>query len=153
MVAAHTEGLAELQQFRDAMEPTGAPIAQQLGRLLDAAVTFYVTALPMRALVLADHELARAFREMTARTGLGPQVPLAELAEWVTGERRRGRIRRDVDARAAALMICGAANHLAVLDLLLPDDLPDEITGGREGVVALLLAALTTEPATLAVEP
>jgi hypothetical protein len=49
--------------------------------------------------------------------------------------------------------ICGAANYLAALELLLPADVATTVAGDRGDVVALLLAGLTTEPAALALEP
>lgn len=122
VVAAHVEGLRELQTLRAAMEDDDQPFDRQFSTVFDAAVDFSLAAIPLRALLLTDHELAMAHRRVAATTGLGPQVPVLEMADWLERQCRRGRIDPSVDARAAALNACGSADYLATLHLVLDED-------------------------------
>lgn len=152
VVAAATEGLAELQAFRDAMEPSDGSFDAQAQALLETGVRFYRAALPMRALLLTDHHLSADFQDVARRTGMGPQLPVVELAAWVRHWQARGRIPASIRPESAALMVCGVADYVASLELTVPDDILREVVGSEADLLSLLLTALTAVPDLVAVD-
>ncbi|MGP3957096.1 TetR/AcrR family transcriptional regulator [Nonomuraea sp. 3N208] len=102
-----------------------------------AAVEFYTKAAGIASGVLADPPLMAGFKNMLAKTGGGPHIPVLALAEIIKAEQRGGRIDADMDAQAAAAMLMGACFHRANLSHFV--DLPDDTRTWAAGVVAILL--------------
>ncbi len=146
VVAAHVEGLHELQVLRDAFDLDDLPFADQFALVFEAAVAFYRAAIPLRALILTDHELAVAQRRVSETTGLGPQLPCVEVAHWLDVQRRRGRIDPSADVQAIALATCGSADYIATLHLVLHDDDARSGYGDVARVVSQLLPLLVPTP-------
>lgn len=147
MLGRHVEGLPELQELRRAMD-TEAPITDQLAVVFDAAVAHFHVEQSLRALLLTDPDLNRAHRQMAAATGLGPQLPVDEVAQWLRARRRSGQIGPDTDVRAVALLVCGSADYVATLERTVAAPAAEAAYGGRERVLAGLLPALgLTAPA------
>lgn len=151
VVAAATDGLAEFQAFRDAMEPSALSFEDELRVLLETGVKFFRAALPMDALLLTDAALLDDFQHVTRRTGMGPQVPVEELADWVRRWQADGRVHPTVRPESAALMLCGVAGYLAFMRLTLPRDILLTVAGPEAEMLELLVSALTSahRPATL----
>lgn len=144
VVAAAIDGLAELQVFREAMERSNQPFEAQVATLLATAVDFYVAAMPLKALLLADRHLADGFPDVARRTGLGPHTPIVELAAWVRHQIDVGHVPMGTDPRCAALVVCGVANSIAEMRVLLPPDVTSEVNCcATEMTVDLVLRALT----------
>lgn len=141
VVAAHVEGLAELQVLRAAMEDD-REFAEQFATVFDAAVEFYLAAIPLRALLLTDHLLGEAHRAVAGDLGLGPQLPVNEMAAWLESERDRGRIASAVDPQAAAMAVCGAADYVSTLHLVVDDATATRAYGDRDRLVAQLQSLL-----------
>lgn len=144
VVAAATDGLAEFQAFRDAMEPSARSFEDELQALLETGVKFFRAALPMDALLLTDAPLLDDFQHVTRRTGMGPQVPVQELADWVRRWQADGRVHRTVRPESAALMLCGVAGYLAFMRLTLPEDILVDVVGPEAEMLQLLLSAFTS---------
>lgn len=141
VLGRHVEGLPGLQRLRDALDGDG-PVAAQLAEVFDAAVAHFRVEQSLRALLLTDPELNLAHRRMAASTGLGPQLPVEEIAEWLRGRRVAGDIDADVDARAAATLICGAADYVATIGNTVASPVAEAAHGGHDRLVAGLLPVL-----------
>lgn len=142
VLARHVEGLAELQELRWEMDTVGETFARQFAVVFDAAIRFYRVEQTIRALLLTDHELNRSHRSLSAATGLGPQLPVLEVSEWLDGRRNAGDVPDDLDPTAAAMMVCGTANYAATLDLTVAEPVAEASYGSRGRLVTGLLAAL-----------
>ncbi|HKJ56584.1 MAG TPA: hypothetical protein VJ978_11405 [Nitriliruptoraceae bacterium] len=148
VVAAAVDGLAELQDFRDAMEPDDAPFADQLRDLFTAAVAFYAAAVPLRSLLITDRVLADDFHDVARRTGLGPHLPILEVTAWMQRWIDAGEIHEGTDPRCAALMVCGMAHTIGDMRVVLPRDVIAEVSCcAEEPNITLMLQALTAAPA------
>ncbi|MGP4094883.1 TetR/AcrR family transcriptional regulator [Nonomuraea sp. KM90] len=88
------------------------------------ALEFYTRAAAIGGGVLGDPPLLEGFRNMLAKAGAGPHLPVHALAEIVREEQGRGRIDAGIDADAAASLLMGACFHRANLShyVMLPED-------------------------------
>ncbi|MBY5164405.1 hypothetical protein [Salsipaludibacter albus] len=152
VVLAHVEGLDELQVLRAAFEPDGLPFGEQFTTVFTAAIAFYRAAIPLRALVLTDHELAAANLRIAGTTGLGPQLPVLEVAHWLEHQRRQGRIDPAVDVQAMAVTVCGTADYVATLHLVVDPETARATYGDVDRLVAHLLPLLVGSAAPVAVD-
>jgi AcrR family transcriptional regulator len=103
------------------------PPAEQLREVALLALRFYQRSFPMAASLFASPELLSAHRQRLDLAEDGPHRPVELLCDYLTQERRRGRIASDVDPRAAANLLIGACFHRAFLSLFFAGD-----AGGRQ---------------------
>lgn len=141
VVARHVEGLPALQRLRRALDTDGR-VEDRLGEVVEAAVEHFRVEQSLRALLLTDPELNREHRETAARSGLGPQLPVEEIVDWLRQRRHVGDLAGHVDVRAAAMLICGSADYLATIENTVASPVAEAAHGGRERIVAALLPAL-----------
>lgn len=142
VLARHVEGLEELQELRGAMDATTEDFPRRFAAVFAAAVQFYRVEETIRALLLTDHELNQAHRRLSAATGLGPQLPVMEVGEWLEGRRHAGDLGADLDTTVGAMMVCGTANYAATLDLTVAEPMAEAAYGSAARLVSGLLAAL-----------
>lgn len=142
VLARHVEGLEELQELRGEMDSSVGDFPRRFAAVFAAAVRFYRVEQTIRALLLTDHELNQAHRRLSATTGLGPQLPVLEVGEWLEARRHAGDTTTDLDTISAAMMVCGTANYAATLDLTVAKPMAEAAYGSRARLVSGLLAAL-----------
>lgn len=142
VLGRHLEGLEELQSVRAAMDGVDGNFRRRFEAVFAAIVAYSRVAQTLHALLLTDPELAHEHRSMAAATGLGPQLPMTELADWLEERRRDGDVARDLDVAAAALMVCGTADYVATLDVAVAAPVASASYGGLSRAVGGLLAAL-----------
>jgi len=90
--------------------------AETEGRSLRHALTsyarkltaFWERVLPLLAAVQADAELRDEFASRITELGYGPHRGVRAVADYLTEQQRLGHVRKDVDARQAALSFAGA---------------------------------------------
>ena len=89
-------------------------VSDNLVELAVGLMQFYLVSFPMSASLFSDTALLSGWRDaMTARGG-GPRIPLRALEGYLEAEQSLGRVPADVDVRAAAALLCGAAFQHAV---------------------------------------
>ncbi len=142
VLGRHLEGLEELQVLRRAMDDETKDFRVWFATVFQAAVDYSRVAQTLHALLLTDVELGRAHRPMSAATGLGPQLPMLELAEWLDARRRAGDVAHDLDTVAAALTLCGTADYIATLHTAVEAPAAHAAYGGMPRAVGHLLASL-----------
>ncbi len=142
VLARHVEGLEELQELRGEMDASTDEFSRRFAAIFAAAIRFYRIEQGMRALLLTDHDLNQSHRRLAAATGLGPQLPVLEVGEWLEGRRHAGDVAADLDTTVAAMMICGTASYAAALELTVAEPMAEASYGSRARLVGGLLAAL-----------
>jgi len=93
-------------------------VRDNLVELLESLEAFYTRITPILAAVQADGELRDLFAARDAEDDIGPHRGLAPIAGYLARERELGRVRVDLDADAAALIIVGVAYQRAVFRAL-----------------------------------
>lgn len=142
VLGRHLEGLEELQSVRAAMDEVDGDFPRCFAGVFAAIVAYSRVAQSIHALLLTDPDLAHEHRSMAAATGLGPQLPMTELADWLEERRRDGDVARDLDVAAAALMVCGTADYVATLEVAVAAPVATASYGGMSRAVGGLLTAL-----------
>jgi AcrR family transcriptional regulator len=108
-----------LRERMPAFPTTAAPgegtVAANLTATVHQALHFYRDAFPMFASLLAQPALMSAARDSLAKYGAGPQVPIAQLADYLRAERRLGRIPGTADPDTVAALLMGACFQQAFL--------------------------------------
>lgn len=138
------EGLPELEALRrSAAEAPTRPVREALVALARAAIDFYAASLPITAVLLTDPTLVARHREAIRAGAPGPQQAHLEVAEYLRAEQERGRLSPTADPRATALLLCGAAQHRALLELVAgPSVLPDDRDAAATAIADTVLSGL-----------
>ncbi|MDH6143213.1 AcrR family transcriptional regulator [Kitasatospora sp. GP30] len=122
--------------------PGEGTVTENLTATAHQALRFYRDAFPMFASLLAQPTLMTAARESLAKYGAGPQLPIAQLADYLRAEQRLGRVRAAADAEAAAALLLGACFQQGFLRYFHQDgDFP---AGAAADLVAGLLPLLNS---------
>ncbi|NUR83663.1 MAG: helix-turn-helix transcriptional regulator [Nonomuraea sp.] len=112
-------------------------LAAHLAEFAVAAVTFYTEAAAIASGAIGDPELIVGFREMLAKAGTGPHLPILALADILREEQRLGRLDAALDPAAAADLLMGACFHRANLSYFVT--LPKDTAAWAAGVVSTLI--------------
>lgn len=89
-------------------------VRADLVALLDALEAFYLRTMPIAAAIQSDRQLRLAFAQQSRDLGVGPHRALEAVYAYLDEQRRHGRLSRDCDLRAAALLLVGAAHQRAL---------------------------------------
>ncbi|TQM32913.1 TetR/AcrR family transcriptional regulator [Nocardia bhagyanarayanae] len=90
---------------------------KNLRDLLSALIEFQGSALPLMAVLLSDPALRAEYQQVSGKQGTGPQLAVDRIADYLRAEQELGRLRGDLDADAAAVLLLGAAQNLALTEL------------------------------------
>lgn len=116
------------------------------------AIEFYVEVFPTAAGIFAEPELLAAHRAgLAQREGVGPQLALDVVANYLVAEQAEGRLRADTDSQAAAALLLGACFQQAFLVHLAPEPTERSAASVRVSAAAIVRTLLTrllpeTEP-------
>jgi AcrR family transcriptional regulator len=113
--------------------------------LLDTLEIFYLRTLPIAAAIQSDHELRAAFARQSRDLDIGPHRALEAVCAYLADRQRRGRLRADVDLRAAALLLVGAA-HQRALQRQLGTAVAVARLAGTDDIVHALMPILAPAP-------
>lgn len=83
-------------------------VSENLAELMLAALTDFTMAMPLMASIFSEPGLLSRHREGFRQRNEGPHRPNEVLEEYLREELILGRVRSDIDARAAADMILGS---------------------------------------------
>ena len=78
-----------------------------------AAVQFFTQTAPLSAAMAADPDLAARHNAELRAHGVGPEVSMNALAEYIRAEQRLGRVRADANPAAAATILLGVCYNYA----------------------------------------
>jgi AcrR family transcriptional regulator len=104
----------------------GQSLEEMLTALAACAIGDYSQAMAMCSAMFAEPELLEQYRRRLIELGVGPRIPLRELADFLRAEQTAGRVNKTADPDAATALLLGACFYRAFLDSLLGD--------GAEGV-------------------
>lgn len=119
-----------------------ATLKENLEALLNTLENFYLDIMPTVVAIQADSALRLAFVERRQVLDFGPERALGPVADYLSRERDIGRIRGDVDLRAASLVVISVAHQRAVQRYVgTASDRPP----GTAAVVEILLPVLAMQ--------
>jgi AcrR family transcriptional regulator len=126
-----------------AATPEQGTLAENLRQVATAAHAFYDRTFPMAASLFAEPAMLAGHRAGLRRDGTGPQHPTDWLADYLRAEQRLGRVRPELDVRAAATLLLGGCLNLAFLGHF-ADPRPDQAStcAALAALVDTLLPAL-----------
>jgi AcrR family transcriptional regulator len=112
-----------------------ADVEANLRHFIAGAIPFFSRIAPLISMLAAHPSLAARHYERLRERGRGPRHSHERLAVYFREEQRLGRIRLDVDSRAAAVLVMGTCfEHSLMLQLfredpsgLTEDEIPAEI--------------------------
>jgi AcrR family transcriptional regulator len=121
-------------------------IETNLRRFISAAIPLFVRFAPLISMLAAHPSLAVRHYERLREQGRGPRHSHERLAAYFREEQRLGRIRHDINPRAAAALVIGACfDHSLMLQLFGED--PSGLTEGEiPAAIATILAHGLHEP-------
>ncbi|WP_107656252.1 TetR/AcrR family transcriptional regulator [Nocardia suismassiliense] len=117
LTAALCEELPELTVVSKIAAAGSGALDQNLVDLLSALVEFQRSALPLMSVLLSDPALRAEYRRVSGERGTGPQVAVDRVADYLRAEQKLGRLRSGLDVGAAAVLLLGAAQNLALTEL------------------------------------
>jgi AcrR family transcriptional regulator len=123
-------------------------VEANLTELARSALRLYRDLLPLGSSLFADPELLERFRALLARQGGGPHRAWEPVVAYLRAEQALGRVAAGADPAAATLLLLGACQQLAFVELMVgPETLPfrDRPDPAPE-LVATLLAGLSPGP-------
>jgi AcrR family transcriptional regulator len=96
----------------------GGDLESNLAEFIRAAIPCFARIAPFVSMLAADPQLAARHYEALREMGTGPRHSHERLAAYFLEEQRLGRIRSDIDPRAAAALLMGACfDHSLMLQL------------------------------------
>ncbi|MCX4764295.1 TetR/AcrR family transcriptional regulator [Streptomyces sp. NBC_01275] len=109
------ERLPRLAPLLDSLaaEPGRGTLEGNLTEIARQAALFYEQSFPIAASLYAEVQLKRRHDEAMRDLGVGPHVPIEQLAAYLRAEQGVGRVREDVDVSAAAALLMGACAQRA----------------------------------------
>ncbi|MGW0945213.1 TetR/AcrR family transcriptional regulator [Streptomyces sp. NPDC002623] len=96
-----------------AAEPGRGTLEGNLTEIARQAAHFYEQSFPIAASLYAETQLKRRHDEAMRDLGVGPHVPIEQLAAYLRAEQGVGRVRADADPFAAASLLMGACAQRA----------------------------------------
>lgn len=112
-------GLPELQAFADAGFAGGRqPLPDGLAALCASLRDFYCASYPLVASAIADKSLFEGYSAAHRKADTGPQQPWRHVHHFLLAERTAGSITADVDLQLEALLITGACQNIAFIELV-----------------------------------
>jgi AcrR family transcriptional regulator len=102
--------LAPFQGFTRGFPERAAerPVEEALQDFAMALSAFWERILPLLSAVQSDVDLRSNFQERVNQLDLGPHRGVRLIGAYLAGQKERGRVRLDVDAEQAAMLVCGA---------------------------------------------
>ncbi|MEU4876728.1 helix-turn-helix domain-containing protein [Streptomyces sp. NPDC021608] len=94
-------------------EPGRGTLEGNLTDIARQAALFYEESFPIAASLYAETQLKRRHDEALRKLGVGPHVPIEQLAAYLRAEQTAGRVRADADVFAAASLLLGACAQRA----------------------------------------
>ncbi|MCQ9134063.1 TetR/AcrR family transcriptional regulator [Streptomyces hilarionis] len=94
-------------------EPGRGTLEGNLTDIARQAALFYEESFPIAASLYAETQLKRRHDEALRKLGVGPHVPIEQLAAYLRAEQTVGRVRADADVFAAASLLLGACAQRA----------------------------------------
>jgi AcrR family transcriptional regulator len=113
LLAAVQNGLPPLAGGPDADRLGRQTVVENLEETARAALEFYRRTLPLLAALFADPELFARYQAQSADSRGGSRDARQDLAAYLEGEQRAGRIRAEARPAAAAALLLGACFHHA----------------------------------------
>ena len=107
LLAVFAHGMKPLE-FLSEIDPD-RDISAVLSAALAALEQFYDDVLPVFTAAQADAELARTLAAYRAENDLGPHRGVASLSEYMRHQQSRGRVNREIDTEAVALLVMDVA--------------------------------------------
>jgi AcrR family transcriptional regulator len=130
----------DLRASFDGLDPGGAPVPEQLCRLLGEQIAARRGLLPIEAGLLSDPDLRERHRDMLEDAQRGPQRGHHKLTDYLRAEQQLGRFPADRDPQATAFALIGACREGAYLELVIgSDQLPIAVDDLPTRIVAELL--------------
>lgn len=122
-------------------------VQDTLQELARSALGFYQETFVMAASVFSEPQLLAAHRDEVHERHAGPHHVSETVAKYIAAERDLGRIRADVDPRAAANLLLGACFQHAFLSRFADTTLDDEtLERTATELVQTLFMGLAAEP-------
>ncbi|GHO80628.1 hypothetical protein KSD_83990 [Ktedonobacter sp. SOSP1-85] len=90
-------------------------VQDNLTRIAHAAITYYLHVIPLASAFFADHSLLERYRAKMHELDTGPQRIIARVTAYIQAEQRFGRISKQIDAQAAALLLIGPCLQYAYM--------------------------------------
>jgi AcrR family transcriptional regulator len=119
-------------------------LEEMLSALAACAIGDYAQAMAMCNAMFAEPDLLEQYRRRLAELGVGPRIPLRELADFLRGEQAAGRVNRNADPDAVSALLLGACFYRAFLDSLLgegADGVPEFIHTTVSSLLPMLAPA------------
>jgi AcrR family transcriptional regulator len=140
IAAALETSLESLREFAGGLQGrVGAgELEQTLREILRRWEGFFDRALPVVGVVQADSELRPDFRDYMRANDYGVHRGVDVVAEYLRAEQELGRVRPDIDPRAAATMLLGSALLRALQRALLGPRATARLPSPEQNVDALL---------------
>lgn len=140
--AALEVSLESLREFAGGLQGrVGAgELEQTLREILRRWEKFFERVLPVVGAVQADSELRPDFRDFLRANDYGVHRGVDVVAEYLRSEQELGRVRSDVDPRAAASMLLGPAFLRALQRMLLGPRATARLPSPEQNVETLLRA-------------
>jgi AcrR family transcriptional regulator len=113
-------------------------LEQNLSRLIERFMSFFVQTFPIAASIFGAPELLAQHRAGVRSRGFGPEGPTRILEEFLAAERVAGRVGPMADVASVARLLVGVAFHQAFLAAF---DARDEVPGAR-GIASAAVAAV-----------
>jgi AcrR family transcriptional regulator len=95
--------------------PGSGELVDDLARLVEDLMAFFVAAFPIAASVFSSPELLRQHRDGVVARDRGPEAPVRGVAAYLKAEQAAGRIPAQADCTAAARILVGTAFHQGFL--------------------------------------
>jgi AcrR family transcriptional regulator len=120
LAAVLSFGLPETQAFIDAVEQASAveDLRAGLQSVIEALVGFYRASYPLVGSALADRELFARYSSAARDNGTGPQQAWRFVHDFLVVHRDAGRIDAAADLPVQALVIAGACQHAAWVEMV-----------------------------------
>ena len=99
-----------------------ATVKDNIATFVAGAVPFFRVIAPLFGMMAANKELAARQYEMMRAKGRGPRRGIERLEGYFRDEQGRGRVRADIDPRAAAGLLMGICFHRSLLASLFGED-------------------------------
>jgi AcrR family transcriptional regulator len=102
--AAFEHGMKPLK-FMSTVDPQKTDRATVLREAMRSLEEFFTDSLPVLLAAQSDPELAATLADYIQQNDLGPHLGVESLGNYLRGEQQAGRVNREVDVEAAALLL------------------------------------------------
>ncbi len=129
-----------VELFYDGRRERGDSLRENLTSLFDTLEAFFLRTVPVIAAIQSDARLREAFVERSRHLGVGPHRAIEGTTAFLAAEQQAGRVRKDADLRACAMLLVSGAYQRAVQLRLGAPDAVRWLASSGEAVDALLPA-------------